>query len=76
MLARFEVRDLGPALVPFLAAAAAELALVAGIPWKFTVDDAPVAMLRAIAKVAGIGPESSGPHTGRLSTQLRRELQS
>jgi len=71
LLACVEVADLRPALVPYLAAAAAELALVAGIAWRFSDDDAPVALLRMIAKVSIRAPGANGPHTLRLFDQLR-----
>lgn len=70
-LARMEVADIGPQLVPYLAAAAAELALLAGIPWRFGADDPPVALLRLIAKVTLRDPRAGGPHTARLLDLLR-----
>lgn len=70
MLARFEVADIDPAWVPLLAASAAELASVAGIPWRFSTDDPAVALLRLIAKVTITTPHAAGPHTARLLTQL------
>ncbi len=69
-LARLEVADIGPALVPHLAAAAAELALVSGIPWRFSSDDPPVALLRLVAKATIACPDASGPHTARLLALL------
>ena len=66
-----EVADIDPALLPFLAAAAAELASVAGIPWRFSTDDPAVALLRLIARATIVRPDASGPHTGRLLAQLR-----
>lgn len=69
-LARLEVADIDPAWLPFLAAAAAELASVAGISWRFSVDDPAVALLRMIAKATITCPDASGPHTGRLLNQL------
>lgn len=69
-LARLEVSDIEPTLVPYLAAAAAELALVAGISWRFSVDDTAVALLRLIAKVALSEPTANGPHTSRLHAEL------
>ena len=69
-LARIEVADIDPQIVPFLAAAAAELAFLAGIPWRFSADDAPVALLRLIAKATMLHPNASGPHTARLVDQL------
>lgn len=70
-LARFEVVDLGDDVLPPLAAAAAELAIVSGISWRPLVDDAPVALLRFIAKVAIRTPQVGGTNTGRLVDQLR-----
>lgn len=69
-LARLEVADIDPAWLPFLAAAAAELASVAGISWRFSTDDPAVALLRLIAKATITCPDASGPHLGRLLTQL------
>jgi hypothetical protein len=69
-LGQLEVDDIDPALVPYLAAAAAELALVAGIPWRFGVDDPPVALLRMIAKVGIRCPDAGGAHTTRLFDRL------
>jgi hypothetical protein len=71
-LARIEIADIGATLVPYLAAAAAELALMADVPWRFSVDDPPVALLRMIAKVAIMQPHTGGPHTARLFDQLIR----
>ena len=69
-LARFEVADIEPHLVPFLSAATAELALGAGIAWRLSSDDPAVALLRMIAKVAIKSPNVGGPHTTRLFEQL------
>lgn len=69
-LASFEVADIETHLVPFLAAATAELALEAGIAWRLSTDDPPVALLRMIAKVAITSPNVGGPHTTRLFEQL------
>lgn len=69
-LARLEVADIDPAWLPFLAAAAAELASVAGISWRFSTDDPAVALLRLIAKATIACPDASGPHTGRLLALL------
>lgn len=69
-LGRVEVADLDSHVVPYLAAAAAELALLAGIPWRFSADDPPVALLRMIAKVSMRTPRAGGPHTARLLDQL------
>lgn len=69
-LARFEVAAIESDLVPFLAAAAAELAFGAGIAWRLSTDDPAVALLRLIAKVAITSPDIGGPHTTRLFEQL------
>lgn len=69
-LARLDVADIDPEWLPVLAAAAAELASIAGIPWPFSTDDPPVALLRLLAKVTRIRPDASGPHTGRLLARL------
>lgn len=69
-LARIEVADLGAHIVPYLAAATAELALLAGKPWRLSADDPPVALLRMIAKVTMRQPHLGGPHTARLLEQL------
>jgi hypothetical protein len=69
-LGQLEIDDIEPDLVPYLAAAAAELALVAGIPWRFGVDDPPVALLRMIAKVGIRHADAGGAHTTRLFDRL------
>lgn len=69
-LARLEVADIDPAVLPFLAAAAAELASVAGIRWRFSPDDPAVALLRLIAKATIACPDARGPHAGRLLAVL------
>ncbi len=73
-LARFEVADLDAALIPPLAAAAAEVASIAGITWRFSTDDAPVALLRVLARATMARPDAAGPHTGRLSRAITRHL--
>lgn len=70
-LAQMRVADIDADVVPFLAAAAAELALVSGTSWRFSADDPPVALLRLIAKVTIRHPEAGGPHTARLLERLR-----
>ena len=69
-LALIEAADIETHLVPFLAAATAELALGAGIAWRLSSDDPAVALLRMIAKVAIRSPNVGGPHTTRLFEQL------
>lgn len=69
-LASFEVGELGSGLLPLLAAAAAEIASVAGIGWRFSTDDASVALLRLIARASIARPDASGPHTARLFDAL------
>ena len=69
-LARLDVAEIPATLVPYLAAAAAELALLAGIPWRFSADDPPVALLRIIAKATLRQPDAGGPHTARLFDQV------
>ncbi|MFN3257879.1 MAG: hypothetical protein ACE37B_19540 [Ilumatobacter sp.] len=71
-LATFEVGDIDRSLVPYLAAAAAELAMLANVAWRFSGDDAPVALLRLIAKITIRHPEIGGPHTHRLLEQLTK----
>lgn len=69
-LALLEMDQVDATLVPLLAAAAAELALATGIPWRRSDDDPPVALLRLVAKVAARNPTAGGPHTARLLDQL------
>lgn len=69
-LARLDVAEIDPAWMPLLAAAAAELASVAGISWRFSTDDPAVALLRLIAKITITCPDASGPHTARLLARL------
>lgn len=57
-------------VAPSLAAAVAELALLVGVPWRFSPDDPAVALLRMLARVAIIAPDASGPHCDRLGQQL------
>jgi|GEM_PF-2619420 len=66
VLAQHDVADIAGDLVPYLAAAAAELALLAEIPWRFSVDDPAVTFLRLIAKVAIAKPNTGSEHTSRL----------
>lgn len=53
-----------------MAAAAAELALLAGIPWRFGADDPPIALLRMIARASLVAPDAGGPHCDRLADEL------
>lgn len=69
-LALLEVTDIEPHLVPFLAAATAELAPEAGIAWRLSNDDPAVALVRMIAKIAITSPDVGGPHTTHLLEQL------
>lgn len=69
-LALLDVHDIDAALVPLLAAAAAEVAFATGIPWSRSGDDPPVALLRLIAKVAIRNPTAGGPHTDLLLSHL------
>ncbi|MEX2293342.1 MAG: hypothetical protein WD691_06095 [Acidimicrobiales bacterium] len=70
-LALLKVTDIEAHLLPFLAAAAAEMTFEADIPWRLSTDDPAVALLRLIAKVAIMSPHVGGPHTARLLDQLR-----
>ncbi len=70
-LAQLDVAQIDERIVPYLAAAAAELALLADIPWRFSTDDPPVALLRLIARTTMSHPDVGGPHTARLLEQLR-----
>ena len=58
------------ALAPAMAAAAAELALLGDVPWRFSADDPPVALLRMISRVALLAPDVGGPHCARLAEAL------
>ena len=62
--------DADATLTPLLAAAAAEVAAASGIPWCHSDDDPPVALLRLMARVAGVNPGAGGPHTARLRDRL------
>ena len=70
LLAVDPITDLPAHQLPFLAAAAAELALCTGIRWSFSQDDPPVALLRMVAKAAIIDPDAGGPHCRRLLDEL------
>jgi len=70
-LAQLRVCDIDQTLIPDLAAAATELALGARIPCRFGTDDAPVCLVRLIAKVAITQPDCGGPHTARLLNKLQ-----
>ncbi len=72
-LARVEVAEIDPGLVPYLAAAVAELAQAVGVAWPSSTDDPPVALLRTIAKVTMRHPDVGGPHTGRLLRLLTED---
>lgn len=69
-LALLEVAEIDPAWLPFMAAAGAELAHSAGIPWRFGDDDPAIVLLRLIAKATITCPDASGPHTSRLLALL------
>lgn len=69
-LSQLDVADIDDGLVPFLAAAAAELALLADVAWRFSADDPPVALLRMIAKATMSCPHDGGPHVARLIDML------
>ena len=71
LLAKLKVADIEASVVPYLAAAAAEMALGSGTAWRSNADEAPVALLRVIAKVAMSDPQAGGPHTARLLLHLR-----
>ena len=70
-LARLDVGDITPEMLPYLAGTAAELAQLAGITARFSADDAPVTFLRMIAKVALTQPDLVGPYTGKLREHLQ-----
>ena len=72
LLSRLQVREITSELHPYLAAAAAELLHIVDVDARLPVGDAPVALLRLIAKVALIEPTATGIHTRRLGEQLRR----
>lgn len=71
-LAAFDVVDLPEEITPFLAAAGAEIALVAGIQWRFSADDVIVVLLRLISRGTLAKPDATGPHTQRLFEQLEQ----
>ena len=75
-LAEFAVTDLTAELVPYLAAAAAELAQSAAIAAHGAGGEGAVALLRKIAKVAITHPEAGGIHTHRLGELLACEARS
>lgn len=70
-LAVFDVSDISEQIAPYLAAAAAEVAFVAGVPWRYSADDPIVAMLRLFSRVGLKSPDATGPHTQRLFDELR-----
>lgn len=69
-LGRFLMSEIPPYITPFLAAAGAELALIADIDWRFGTDVPAVGMVRLIARVAIVAPHAGGLHTQRLADQL------
>lgn len=69
-LALIGVNDIDLTLLPLLAAAAAELAPMAGITWPSGGDDPPIALVRLITKVAVRNPNAGGRHTARLLDRL------
>ncbi|MFK8025337.1 MAG: hypothetical protein AB8G26_15375 [Ilumatobacter sp.] len=74
LLALVDVAAIDASTVPLLAAAAAELALVSGMPWRFSTDDPAVALLRVIARATLTAPDAGGPHTDRLAAHLSRHV--
>ena len=71
-LAAFDIEQLPDALTPFLAAAGAEIALVADIRWRFSADNATVSLLRLISRGSLAKPDATGPHIQRLFEQLEQ----
>jgi hypothetical protein len=69
-LGLLEIDDIDAELTALVAAAAAEVAHATGIVWSRDSDDAPVALLRLIAKVTIRNPTAGGPHTARLLDRL------
>ena len=69
-LGAYKVDQLPGNLLPYLAAATVEIASAAGIAWRFSADDAVVALLRMMSRGALAEPDASGPHTQRLHEQL------
>ena len=69
-LAEFEVHQIPDYITPFLAAASAEVASIAGIRWQFSPDDTVVVLLRIIARGAIAKPNARGPHTQRLFERI------
>jgi len=72
ILATFAVAELPEHVVPYLAAATAEAAFVAGVRWRFSTDTAPVALLRMLSRAALANPTATGPHLQRLYEQLEQ----
>jgi len=72
ILATVEVADLPERVIPYLAAATAEAAFVAGVRWRFVADTAPVALLRMLSRAALRTPTATGPHLQRLFEELDR----
>ena len=71
-LGAYSLGELPPTFTPCLAAAAAELAEEANIPWRVTIDPAQIALLRLIAKITILAPDTSGPHTATAIQHLDR----
>lgn len=69
-LAEFSVSNLSDELVPYLAAAAAELDQITAVAAHSPGGEGPVALLRRIARAAITQPHAGGPHTNRLGEQL------
>lgn len=70
LLGRYKIDDLPSELNPYLAAAAAELALDANLPWRLRPDDEVVVLLRLIARVALDNPQATGVQLRALYQRL------
>ena len=75
-LSELAVSDLTQELIPYVAAAAAELAQFAAVTGHGPGGDGDVGFLRKIAKVAIAHPNAGGIHTHRLGELLECELSS